>query len=159
MPSLLLPPDLAQEAVVALRWDRAPAVRKFLDLVRAERAWSPTWPRRLVTVSEHLGLSMASPRYVRLLLAGFGPSYIVAAIAVLTGIAVRVLVGREQRVIYAGRRGLLIFDSVEPPRHGPGATLPPPMRYPSFAGAGETPPATSPEAGPRPWGRGEILTR
>jgi hypothetical protein len=156
---LTLPPDLAAEAVTALSWDRTPAVRRFLALVRAERAWSTAWPRRLVAVAERFGFSLTGPRYCRVvMLSGFGWSHLVAAIAVLAGIGLRVIFQREQRVIYAGNRSLLVLGAGEPLRHGPGP-LPAPMQYASPAGAVEAPETTSREAGPRPWRPGEILTR
>ena len=80
-------------------------------MIRRERTWSPIW-RRLLRVSERLGISLAGPRYARLiLLPGFGVRFTPAAIGLLVFVSVRVLLRRESRVAYAGSRSLLIFET------------------------------------------------
>jgi len=61
------------------------------------------------------GISLSGERYVRIVfLSGFGARYIAAAFIVLVIIRLKIALGREALIIYAGARGIVFWGEDEP---------------------------------------------
>jgi hypothetical protein len=82
-----------------------------LDLVKRGQRWSPYWPRQLLAFAERQAIATEGPRYIGILIVGFGglvqPRRIAAALTELIRAKVRIALGRE-RLIYTSDRHMLI---------------------------------------------------
>jgi hypothetical protein len=117
MPSLTLPPDLAETAD-SLRWyadDRL--ARQFHRLVQQGIAWSPQRPRQLIRVAHRHAVAVDGVRLIAVALTGFhGPQRGRAMAEAVTRLRLAiadVAEGREPVLAYADR-DLLVFDSGAP---------------------------------------------
>jgi hypothetical protein len=116
MPSLTLPPDLA-DVIESLRWYRANRLaRRFHRLVRQGVAFSPHRPRQLIKIAHRHTTQVDGLRLLAVVLTGFhgvGRGRAMTETVTRLRLAIAdVANGRESELAYADR-DLLVFDSGE----------------------------------------------
>jgi hypothetical protein len=169
MAKLTLPPDLAGEAIDALKsYPDHPAVRAFFAQVRKGRRWDPHWPRRLLRLAEHWRVPTSGKRRVKLLCSGFGWRFVLGAVLELLEAKFLDLLETEDGMIYRDDRELLVWgenkpapDPVAPHLPRPARTLGPIGPAPPSIPLSPASPATNVPAEPPPPRppRGEVVTR